>query len=618
MNTSFKWRFFRAGGFDQVRIDSAAELIAIPSLDQKLWVALSCPTQCIDFDARTLALLDSDGDGHIRASDLIAAIQWVQARLKDPTILTQKLDGVPIDAIRTDDAEGVSIMEAALLLRANPEYAQGELLTVAATSAAKDAWLAQAIRNWEQVGEDLPPFGKNNSNTYTAFKAVSAKIDDYFLRCQWANFDPQARNALNAHAETSLSASANLLTDTTPLNQMPLAQISEKIALPLRNGINPAWSGALETMRTTVLIPLLGEQESLSLQQWQQIKEAFSPYANWLAQQPQKDTAHTGTVQLEKLARLVRDLNAFANNFVAFKDFYTRQGKAIFQTGTLYIDSRSCELCITVSDINKHASLASLSRMCLLYCECVRGSHKMTIAAAMTAGDSDQLMVGRNGVFYDHSGQDWDATIVKIIDHPISLRQSFWSPYKKLGQMVGSQLQKMAANKALDAEKKLASSATESIKIATPASAEKAAPAPAPFDVAKFAGIFAAIGLAIGAIGTAIASVLTGLFALSWWQIPLVLLAAVLAISCPSVLLAWLKLRHRNLGPLLDANGWAINARACINIPFGTALTHMAQLPPLAERSLTDPYAKPNSVLPYILAGGALICLCVLLWWHYF
>ena len=242
----------------------------------------------------------------------------------------------------------------------------------------------------------------------------------------------------------------------------------------------------------------------------------------------------------------------------------------------------------------------------------------MTIAAAMTAGDSDQLMIGRNGVFYDHSGQDWDATIVKIIDHPISLRQSVWSPYKKLAQMVGSQLQKLAANKALDAEKKLATSATETMKVATPASADKATPAPAPFDVAKFAGIFAAIGLAIGAIGTAIASVVTGLFALSWWQIPLVLLAAVLAISCPSVLLAWLKLRHRNLGPLLDANGWAINARACINIPFGTALTHLAQLPPQSERSLTDPYAKPHSVMPYMMAGGVLVTIFVLVWWHYF
>ena len=47
------WRFFRAGGFDQVRLDTAAELLAIDQLDQKLWVALSCPVKGIEFDART-------------------------------------------------------------------------------------------------------------------------------------------------------------------------------------------------------------------------------------------------------------------------------------------------------------------------------------------------------------------------------------------------------------------------------------------------------------------------------------------------------------------------------------------------------------------------------------
>ena len=36
--------------------------------------------------------------------------------------------------------------------------------------------------------------------------------------------------------------------------------------------------------------------------------------------------------------------------------------------------------------------------------------------------------------------------------------------------------------------------------------------------------------------------------------------------------IAWLKLRKRNLGPILDANGWAVNAKARMNVPFGGAL----------------------------------------------
>ena len=87
--------------------------------------------------------------------------------------------------------------------------------------------------------------------------------------------------------------------------------------------------------------------------------------------------------------------------------------------------------------------------MCLAYCECTRngGAEKMTIAAAFTAGDSDFLMVGRNGLFYDRKGRDWDANIVRIIDNPISMRQAFWSPYKKLVKVISEQVQKLAASK---------------------------------------------------------------------------------------------------------------------------------------------------------------------------
>ncbi len=80
-----------------------------------------------------------------------------------------------------------------------------------------------------------------------------------------------------------------------------------------------------------------------------------------------------------------------------------------------------------------------------------------------------------------------------------------------------------------------------------------------------------------------------------------------LLISGPAVLLAWFKLRSRNLGPLLDANGWAINARARINIPFGTSLTQLATLPQGAQRSLTDPYAEKQSSWGWVVGLGVVL-----------
>ncbi|NVO06207.1 MAG: hypothetical protein HXX19_09915 [Rhodoferax sp.] len=354
----------------------------------------------------------------------------------------------------------------------------------------------------------------------------------------------------------------------------------------------------MANFNTLVVQPLLGARDSLQAVDWQRIKERFAAYAAWLQSQPDPTAVHEAVRNLEQLARYVRDLMLLANNFVAFRDFYDRSKSATFQVGTLYLDTRSCDLCVAVNDAAKHTALASLARICLVYVDCTRGADKMSVAAAMTAGDSDQLMVGRNGVFYDRKGLDWNATITKIVDHPISLRQAFWSPYKRLARLVSEQLQKMAASKAKASEERMGSLATNVVgKAAVPAAAPQPKPAamPAPFDVARFAGIFAAIGLAVGALGTALASVLGGLFALKWWQMPIALLGLLLLVSGPAVVMAWFKLRSRNLGPILDANGWAINARARINIPFGTSLTKLAVLPAHAQRSLTDPYAEKSN-----------------------
>jgi hypothetical protein len=276
---------------------------------------------------------------------------------------------------------------------------------------------------------------------------------------------------------------------------------------------------------------------------------------------------------------------------------------------------------VAVNDAGRHAALATLSRICLVYVDCVRGADKLSVAAAFTAGDADQLMVGRNGVFYDRQGRDWDATISKIVEHPISLRQAFWSPYKRLARFVGEQLQKMAASKAKAADDRLTTVAVDSgKKVATVASAPRqrcpphVAAAPAPFDVAKFAGIFAAIGLALGALGSALASVLAGFFALVWWQWPIAVAGLVLLISGPAVILAWFKLRSRTLGPILDANGWAINARAKINIPFGTSLTQLAQLPSNAERALSDPYAEKKRPWAAYFTVLAVLLLAAFAW----
>lgn len=681
MNILHQWRFFRSGGFDQVHLNSSADLVSLGELDPKLWAALSCPTDNLEFDAKTLEFIDTDNDGHIRVPEIVAAVNWTTSLLKNPEDMIRGSNSLPLTAINDDMAEGALLLASAKEILLNIGKGEEPAITVEDTAdlnkifastkyngdgiipsntalesstqtvieeiiccvgsdedrsglpgiseeKVKQFYIeANAFSEWWREAEkdsiNILLLGDETNAAEAAFDRVKVKIDDYFTRCRLAEFDQRASDPLNpALTEYEALTSKNLSADSEEVAAFPLAKIEAKKPLPLENGINPAWTGALTEFKKKVVVPLLGNKDNLSNGDWQELCNKFSAYQAWLRakrgaaveslgikrvrailtggyhekimQLIQNDKSHSGTADainaVEKLIRFHCHLFQLLDNFVSFHDFYTAQNKAIFQAGSLYLDGRSCDFCLYVTDINKHSSMANLSGTYLAYCECRRegdDSKKMNIAAAFTNGDADNLMVGRNGIFYDRKGQDWDATIVKIIEHPISVRQAFWYPYKRIGKMIGEQVEKLVSAREKAVQDQAASGITNT---AHAADAGKAPPAP--FDVGKFAGIFAAIGLAIGAIGTAIASVVTGFISLSWWQMPLTIIVLILFISGPSVILAFLKLRKRNLAPLLDGNGWAVNTRAIINIPFGASLTKTAALPPGAQRSLIDPYAE--------------------------
>lgn len=704
MTASHTWNFFRAGGFDQVQLDSGADLLALKELDQKLWVALGCPTRGIEFDTRTLDLIDSDADGHVRANEVLAAIDWAGRLLKNADLLVTDSDSLALADIDDSSEEGKQVLASARhilkslgkrdamaisladmadiekfiaglefngdgVICAGQIHDAGLRATVedivkCAGSVADmsgeaginreiaDKFFAEAAAYaaWQTKGEGdaaILLLGEKTMAAAEAFHAVRDKVSDYFTRCQLAAYDARAAVPLSRSAEDyQRLAAQDLSAQNQEVASFPLATIEAGKPLPLVSGINPAWQARLDALREQVVMPLLGNRESLNAQDWAALCVRFAAFEAWQAEKPAGSVEQLGIARIreilgnghqaaldglmvqdkaveaevkatrlvEKLLRYNRDLFPLVNNFVSFRNFYTGKDKAIFQVGTLYLDGRSCELCVKVEDVAKHAALASMSGTCLAYCDCTRngGAEKMSIAAAFTAGDSDYLMVGRNGIFYDRKGQDWDASVVRIIDHPISIRQAFWSPYKKLSKMVSEQLQKFAASKASSVEGQMIKTVVDSGKATVEA---PAAPPKPPFDVGKFAGIFAAIGLAIGAIGGILASIVSGVLGLKLWQIPLAIAGLMLVISGPSMAMAWFKLKRRNLAPILDANGWAINARARINIPFGTSLTGMAELPEGANRSLVDPFAEKRVLWPYYLAVVIVICALAGLWY---
>lgn len=704
-----RFRFFRLGGFDQVMLDSGRDIAALGELDPKLWTALACPVKGLEFDEKTLALMDTDDDGRIRVPEVIEAARLASSLLKNPDDLVKRLTELPLDSIKDDTEEGRAVLASAreiLKTLENPDatsisaediddvedlFAKARFNGdgIVPVSAVDDPNIADAMKDilncvggeTDRSGElglsrellykffdEAEKFltwrdeldrengaililGEETRAAHVALMAVKNKIEDYFIRCRLAGFDAEAAAALNlTPADYEAISGEELSASLASIARFPLAPVAPGRPLPMFEGVSPAFLAAMKDFSAKVVVPLVGPKENLTEEEFFALAARFGRYEESIARRTEtlveklgrkrvreiieggvreaiisliemdesKKVEFEAVSSVKRLVRYTRDLHRLLINFVSFAEFYKGLDTAVFQAGTLYIDAKALDLCVKVSDMAKHGALAGLSRMYLAYCDCTRkGSDvKMTIAGAVTNGDGDQLMVGRNGVFYDKAGNDWDATIVKIVEHPISIRQAFFAPYKRIARMISEQVEKFAAAKDKAVGDAGAAKIADAGKKAEDGKLpEKPAAGPAPFDVARFAGIFAAIGLAVGAIGTALAALASGFLALSWWKMPIALIGIILAVSGPSMLMAWMKLRQRNLGPLLDASGWAVNTRAKINLAFGHSLTSMAELPPGSERLMNDPYAEKKHTGAYWTAGGLLAVFALAMIW---
>ena len=521
------WTYANIGGNTRVVIKNGKDIQHLAELDEKLWTVLACPVSGLELVEESLKYMDVNSDGKIHVSDVIATSQWLCTVLRDAQLLFEEKAALHL----TD------IADETLLSVATPLATDGVVTLEAVKAAIAGVSIeAQAI-----------PSAPYAADVIAAYKACQDTYAQYF--------------------------------QTAKLQSLGLATLPAETAAP-----------GLTEEQFVEMGKHISDYEAAKT-----AAEAANAAALTAAQAQYKP--------LEKLLLLCRDFCTLLRNFVSFQDFYAKRGKAllgrgadnespwaIFQAGTLVIDQRACNLCLKVNDMAKHNTQAPDSGMFLIYCNCKHhaSGQTMTIVAAMTVGDIRNLKVGKNALFYDRQGRDWEAEVVKIIDNPISIGQAFWSPYRKLGEWVSGLITKSAAEK----EKK--SFADLTTKLQTPPAAGQPAPAaqPAPFDIARFAGIFAAIGMAVGAIGTFLTSLLgeVGKFAENgWWAIPTLIICILLAISGPSMILAWMKLRKRNLAPLLNANGWAINADAIVNVLFGNTLTEQAQYPLV---KMKDPFAK--------------------------
>ena len=496
----YKWKFCTKSGLSQVRIECGEDLKNLKNLDQKYWTVLSASNSGLRFDIRTLELLDSDGDGRIRVPDLIAAVEFLESR------------GVDLDSLFKEDQEDEIKLNGIL----------EKLADLAKVEPSDDE--KSAMKAWEEApakDASIKFLGDATADAEAALAKVERLLEAFF----------------------------------DPAEDAPLVLEGPEVTLPLCGNINPKHANSIAAFVEKCVNPVIGNCEELKRGDFVRIKEAFAAYRGWVSSKPIMNSgAKAELVDDEREVRYKMHLAEYVRNFVNQSVLYSCDSEPIYLTGTLFIDGRECRLCFHVDNEAAHSALAEKSDCCIVYLKLSRaGFAGRNVCAAITTGRTAPLYAGRNGIFYDRDGNAWDATITKLVMAQVSLAEAFWAPWRKIGELIGGQIKKFVG----DAQSKSVGGVTKTIE---GVGAKTAAKQPDPSaNGAALASSVAALGIGLGMVGAAFAGIVGLVAGLPWWKVGVGILAIIAAVSLPSVILAWFKLRRRDIGAILNASGWAVN-----------------------------------------------------------
>jgi hypothetical protein len=257
-------------------------------------------------------LIDSDADGRVRVPELLAAIKWAAARVKDPTVLLAGAAALPLAAINDATPEGKILLasakqilshlgkktatalpvadaaDTAKIFAASALNGDGVIPPEATADAATQTLIKEIIATtggtpdlagsmgvtaaqietffadlaayvgWveQSAAKEIALLGSATDAAVTALKAVRTKVEDFYARARLAAFDGRALAALNRSETEYLALAAKDLTVTAAeVAGFPLARIAADAPLPLLTGVNPAWAAALATLHAAVVTP---------------------------------------------------------------------------------------------------------------------------------------------------------------------------------------------------------------------------------------------------------------------------------------------------------------------------------------------------------------------------
>ena len=473
----------------------------------------------------------------------------------------------------------------------------------------------QSYIAWKVKGEipkgdnatDVMPWGIETPQAYELMATLEEKIEQYFAQCAMVRLDERAVAQMQLRQkeldEIDFTDKSKI---EARIKAAPLATPNPKGILELESTINPLYVEILFNLKEKVLNRALGESvKYLTQKQWYKVKNVFTLYRTWLEskQGTKVEKLDVGILRtylngpygkqvseliakdlvvaddlsqmhnLEKLILYQRWLMELANNFVSFSNLYNPQTRSLFEMGTLVIDGRQITFTMKVQDRQAHKKIAEKSCMYLLYVE-VTGRQdkdiKFEIVAAVTSGISSGLRLGKRGIFFTVDGREWDAKIVDIVENPISIYESVRAPFQQFTSFIREQIDKFTKSH----QGKL----------------EKSFTAPSASGMTR--DLLLGGGIAIAALGSSFAYVTKALSQVKPTHILVALVGIALVILLPGIIAGFIKIRKRNMGALLEASGWAVNAHMRLSATLGRLFTHVPNLPKDARRERKDIVAQ--------------------------
>lgn len=493
------------------------------------------------------------------------------------------------------------------------------------------------LLEWLDRGRQIvaaSPWGEGIEDAAKAIQALHDKVEGFFAQGLLARFDPSlATHPSLDEEERARLADAPYTEVLLHLQGTPLAPPAADGRLPLGGeALNPIHRAAVQTLYDRAVAPMLGHQtQSLDREEWRQLLVALAPYTAWRAAKPQTplETLDAGVLRagverhtaalrrlvqrdreaaveiekirdLEKLLLLHQWLFVFVNNFASFPYLFQPESRALFEMGRLVLEGRRFEFCVEVENVGQHAELARHSGIYLLYVQ-LSGplpADNIHIATPVTRGPTQGYYVGRRGVFFTVDGRELDATIVKIVENPVSFWESLKAPLRFMRDVAGRRFDQLSTSVQKEAEvqvggasNRVEGSLQEGIR--QPPSVGAPPPDPVTRPGANTRDIMIGFGFLAAGLGTALkfladtARQLTNPQTL--WMVLAIVSVFIAVITVLTCLSAWAKLRRRDLGGLLQASGWAVNCRLRLTWRKARFLTRKMGLPQGARRRLGPP-----------------------------